>query len=187
MALSHWEGAAQQLVTQHFSLQPVTEALNLAHRYQEGGTFRRYVQNRLRLVIPAVVLFLAISVACAFATIVFLAGKHFLLTMTALLLVPVVLVGSLFLQSYVFFSWIESRALARALRRRAPAPKGSFAARLQKTLGASIGPLPPVPWAWAAVLLFAPLAMLAAVLSTAALALIVLGILIPLLFVRFER
>jgi hypothetical protein len=174
-------------MTHHLSLQLPAEALNLAHRYEEGGTFRLYVNRRLPLVIPAVILVLLIGLACTFATIVFLAGKYFLLTLLAFLLVPVVFTGSLLVQAYVLFSWLEGRALARALRHRAPPARTRLAAWLHSKLGAEMGPVPPVPWLWAVLLLFAPLALLVSLVWQAAMLLIVLGMVAPILFARFDR
>jgi hypothetical protein len=152
----------------------LNEALNLAHRYDEGGTFRLYVHRRLALVIPVLGLVFVASLACTVGTIVFFVGKHFFLTLLAFLLVPLVLFGSLLVQAYVFFSWLEGRALARALGHRAPQTK-------------NMGPLPPVPWLWAALLLLAPLSLLASVVWQAAMALVVLGLLAPILFARLDR
>jgi len=50
-----------------------------------------------------------------------------------------------------------------------------------------MGTPPPVPWILAAVVLFAPLVMLAFVELTAVLVLIVVAILMPILFARFDR
>lgn len=150
------------------------DARDLAVRFQEAQGLRHYVRSRMPLVIPAGLVFLLISIACAAATVIFLAERHALLALPGLLLAPLVLVGSLFVQAYVFFSWLEGRALARALGRRSKAP-------------IDLGELPPVPWGVAALFLFAPLAILAVVAMEAAMVLIVLATLTLLLFARFDR
>ena len=68
------------------------------------------------------------------------------------------LLGSFFVQAYVFAFWLENRALAQALHHK-PAAAGPIAARLRKA-GIDLGALPPVPWVLAALFLFLPLAML---------------------------
>jgi hypothetical protein len=150
------------------------DARDLATRFQDGQGFRHYVSTRMPLVIPTGLLFLLISIACAAATVIFLAERHPMLALPGLLLAPLVLVGSLFVQVYVFGSWLENRALARALGHR-------------KNAGIDLGELPPVPWTVAAIFLLAPLALLAVVSAKAALVLIVLAVLIPVLFDRIDR
>jgi hypothetical protein len=89
---------------------------------------------------------------------------------------------------YVFFYWLENRALAQALGHRPKkATQGVLAAWLLKKLGVDMGTPPPVPWILAAVVLFAPLVMLAYVDLPAVLVLIVVAILMPILFARFDR
>jgi hypothetical protein len=150
------------------------DARGLAARYQDGPGFRHYVASRMVFVAPAAVLFLLTSIACAAATVIFLADRHPLLALPALLLAPFVLVGSLFVQAFVFFSWVEGRALAHALGRRKKAPL-------------DFGEMPAVPWAFAGVFLVLPLLMLGAVSGTAVLVLILLVVAIALAFARFDR
>ncbi len=140
------------------------EALNLYERFQKGDMFKNYVVERKRLVIPAVLGFLLLSIACTGATIVFIAGARSLLMLPALIAAPFILLGSLFVQCYVFFSWLENRALAH----------GHAA-------------LPPVPWILAAIFLFAPLVILARVAWPAALALVVLAAVAPVLCWHLDR
>src|SRR5258706_249167 len=110
-----------------FFLETLTEGRNLAGRLQGSDVFRHYVTRRMQLVAPAVLLFLATSVACTAASIVFVAGaRSSFLVLLALLCAPVVLVGSLFVELYVFFSWLEGRALALAYHRHEVAPRISF-------------------------------------------------------------
>jgi hypothetical protein len=119
--------------------------------------------------------------------VVFLAGAHGLLTLLALVLAPVILIGSLFVQMYVFFYWLENRALALALGHHAKPAQGMLAAWLSRKLGADMGTSPPVPWILATVVLCAPLVMLALFALNVALVLIVLAILMPILYARFDR
>jgi hypothetical protein len=187
MAVPNRKHPAQHWIVRFLPLETLNEAQNLAHRFQEGEEFQLYVLERKRLVFPAVLVIVLISIACAAGTVVFLAGAHGLLTLLALVLAPVILIGSLFVQAYVFFSWIENRALARALRHRPKPAQGTPAARLSRKLRIEMGPFPPVPWILAAVVLFAPLAMLAYFALNVALVLIGLAILLPILYARFDR
>lgn len=150
------------------------EARGLAVRYQDGAGLRQYVASRMVLVAPAAVLFLLISIACAASTVIFLADRHPMLALPGLLLAPFVLVGSLFVQAFVFFSWVEGRALARALRRR-------------KKAALDFGEMPNVPWLFAGIFLLLPLLMLFAVSGTAVLVLILLVVAIAFAFARFDR
>src|SRR5258706_13058165 len=97
-----------------FFLETLTEGRNLAGRLQGSDVFRHYVTRRMRLVAPAILMFLATSVACTAASIVYVAGAHSsFLVLIALLCAPLVLLGSLFLGLYGFFSWLEGRRAAR--------------------------------------------------------------------------
>ena len=89
-------------------------------------------------------------------------------------LAPFVLLGSFFVETFVFFSWLEGRALAQALGRRSRTPF-------------DFGAMPRVPWVLAALFLGLPLLLLAAVSLTAALVLILLAVLIAAAIARFDR
>lgn len=150
------------------------EARDLAMRLQDGPGFRQYVGARMPMVIAAAVPYVLISIACAAATVIFLADRHPLLALPGLLLAPFVLLGSLFVQGYVFLAWLENRALARALGHR-------------KTSRLDLGELPGIPWGPAAIFLLVPLAILAVVSAKAALVLILLAVLTPILFAHYDR
>ncbi|MGH8699932.1 MAG: hypothetical protein ACREVR_01975 [Burkholderiales bacterium] len=153
MATPNRQQPAQHWIVRFLPLETLKEAQNLANRYQEGEGFQLYVSERRRLVIPAVLVIVLISIACAAGTVVFLAGAHGLLTLLALILVPVVLVGSLFVQVYVFFCWLENRALAQALRHPPKPAQGTLAAWLTTKLGMDMGTFPAVPWILAVIFL----------------------------------
>lgn len=147
-------------------LETFEEAHKLLRRAQENEAFRRYLARRAQFLIPVAVAMLVSAIALAAGTVVFLGGTSPLFVLPAILLVPVVLAGSLFVQLYVFGCWLELRALARAL--------GHSAGR------------PAVPWALVAGLLVVPLAMLAAVSWPSALGVVVLMAAAPLLYGHFE-
>jgi hypothetical protein len=162
------------------------QAQGLLQRFQQGEGFQQYVKARISLIAPPLLLMLLTSVAFAASTVVFLAGTRFWLGFPALLLSPFILIGSFGVQLYIFFSWLEGRALARALGRRT-AKQGRAAAWLSKKLRADMGAAPPVPWLLAAVFLLAPLVVLALVSAKAAAGLAVLHLAAPIFYARFDR
>ena len=166
---------------------PLKDALNLANRFQHGELFRKYAVERMWLVVPAAFLMLATSLALAFGIVMFVGGTRPLMVLLSLLLAPLVLVGSLFVQGYVFLWWLESRALAKSLGRRAKKARGRAAAWIQKHLDADLGTLPPVPWLLAAIFLVLPLLSLLIAAPALAIAVIVLHALAPVAFARLDR
>ena len=117
----------------------LAEAQGLVRRYQDGGTFRGHVRERLPLVIGLVVVCLLFSVVITTGAAVFLGGKYALLMLLALILAPFVLIGSLAVELFVAFSWIEARAVGTHTR---------------------FGPVPQVPWPWVAGLVGLPFLLL---------------------------
>ena len=103
---------------------PLKDALNLAQRFQQGALFRQYVVERMWLVVPAALLMLATSLALAFGIVMYVGGTRPLTVLLSLLIAPFVLVGSLFVQAYLFLAWLEGRALAKSLGRRARKARG---------------------------------------------------------------
>jgi hypothetical protein len=152
----------------------VKDAMNLWQRFQKGETFRPYVMKRLQLVIPAIVFFLALSMACAAATVVSFSAIRAWLALPALLLAPLVLLGSFLLQLYVFFAWLEDRALARALHQKLTRKRMLAALRR-------------VPWPLAAALLGVPLALLVTVAPAVAAILFLLSASTPALYALLDR
>ena len=147
------------------------EAPNLLQRYRHGDVFRQYVQRRRLLVAAALVVFLLVSMASTAAVVVFFGGTHSLLVLLCLVLSPFILAGSLFVQIFIFFSWLEQRALEQVSRRRSRTLKEQ---------------LPQIPWALAGGFLIAPFLILAFVSIKIAAALLVVVILTPVAFSRLE-
>ena len=177
--------SAQRKVVQYLLLGVLEDALNLVQRFQDGQGFRSYVQERMRLIVPVGLLMGVTSIGCAAATVLYLGGTRSGLVLLAILLVPFVLLGSLFVQAYVFAGWLETRALAKALHH-SPAAAGVLAARLRKA-GINVGSIPPVPWALAALFLALPLGMLTIVVPKLGIALVALLVLAPVAFARLDR
>jgi len=103
MATANHDQSARQKVERHL-LGVLNDALNLVERFQKGEGFRAYVLGRLSLVVPIGLLMILTSLACTAATVLYLGGTRPLLVLLAILLVPFVLVGSLFVQAYPLFA-----------------------------------------------------------------------------------
>ena len=149
----------------------INDAIGLFNRFREGETFRHYVEQRLRLVMPMCCLMLLVSVSAGAGVLLALGQVHRGLVLAGALLMPVVLVGSLFVQAYVFFGWLENRALAH---RNHPEQK------------AGMGPLPQIPWFLAAAVILLPLALLTTVAWHGALAIASLLILAPFAYAMLD-
>jgi len=104
-------------IAQTLLLDPLNEATSLYQRYQQAPALRGYIQERKRFLVPIGALMVFISLGCSAASVLYLGGTRPVLVLLAMLFAPFVLVGSLFVQVYVFGSWLEGRALDRALRK----------------------------------------------------------------------
>ena len=140
------------------------EAPNLLRRYQEGDAFRRYVQQRTPLIVAALIIMLTISLATTAGMVVYFGDIHTLRVLACLVAAPFALAGNLFVQGFVFFSWLEQRAIDRVAGRK-PRPW-----REQ---------IPPVPWVLVAIFVAAPLLVLALLSPKLAALLLLMAILTP--------
>lgn len=158
---------SQEFLAQHSPQRALKEAVNLVQRYQRGESLRLYVRKRLRLVVPMLLLVVATSFACMAGVV----GYFTRAALLGLVLAPFVLLGSLFVQGFVVFSWLETRALARA-----------FGGRKSPAIG-----LPPVPWLLAALFVLLPILALVDVAPKVAFALLAMHVLAPIMFARLDR
>ena len=163
------------------------EARSLLRRFQEVDSFNTYVHERMPVILVAMLIMFFISIGCAMGIVTLLPDMHWVFVLPMLLLLPLVLAGSLFVQIYVFFSWIEGRSMERALASRRKAPRGVIAAWLQNKLKLDLGPFPSIPWIPAAVLFLAPMLMLASSWRSAAVSFVVLGTLVPIAYAILDR
>ena len=136
-------------------------AYALLQRYQKGAAFRGYLKRHGLEVLVATLVLACIALACTGATIVFVGGTSAWRVFLALLLAPVVLAANLGMLLFVFFAWLETRAV--------PAP------RLE------------LPWVPLAVFVALPLLMLAWLAWPAALAATVLLAALPFVYLRLEQ
>lgn len=161
----------------------LVEAQNLLKRYREGSAFRYYVEERMPLVLFAVVVFLGYSVATTAATIVFVGGTHGFLTFLAMVFAPFLLLGSLAVLLFMFFSWLETRAMGKTARRAAIDLRRI---RSMPALRSALERLP-VPWVFAAVFILLPFFVTLLLSAKTALALLVGASLAPALFSILDR
>ncbi len=117
---------------------------------------------------------------------VFLAGLRTWLTLPAMAIAPLVALGSLFVLFYVFFSWIEGRALAQALgHRTGPAP-GALQRWVEKKLRVSLGSMPALPWLPFALFIVLPLVLLLAAAPGAGILVLLFALATPLAYARLD-
>lgn len=187
MAIVQRKVPAQHWAVRLLPLRTLQEAQNLVNRFREGKAFRLYLQQRLHLILPVLLLMIVFGVTGAAAVLVFATSYSAWLVLPAVLLVPVVLVGSLFVQAYVLFSWLENRAIASALGQRAKRAQGESAGRVKHAFGLRAGEMPEIPWGLAGMFFFAPLALMATFTHWLALGLLGLAIVVPLTYAALDR
>jgi hypothetical protein len=170
----------------HHPLATLQEAANLYNRAQSGGGFRTYLKARMNLLAVMGALIVLTSIAFTAGAVVCLAGARAYLMLFALLLAPFILLGSLFVQWFMLFGWLENRALAHGLGHRLEA-EGPVQRWVRKQLHAELGKFPPIPWLFAAVFLLLPLLMTASVAPKLVALLVALYAGAVILFARLDR
>lgn len=148
----------------------LVEAWHLLERLQKAGVFQDYVFDRLRLVGPALAVYGALVIAATSATAVFVAGSGAGFVLPAFILAPFQFAGTLCVAAYLFFAWLEGRALRATLHHEA---RG--------------GLMPRIPWGYVGVFLGLPGLLLLVVWWKAALFLFVLGAATPFVFERLDK
>jgi len=177
---------AKPAIADYLVFHVVNDAVGLFQRFQKSEVLRAYAKSRTRLLVPVGLLAGITSLALAGATAVFIGGSRPALLLLGILIMPFVLLGSAFVQAYVFVSWLEGHALAKALPHRAAPAENRLKLWLKSRLRADVGSAPAVPWGFAAVFVLLPLIMLALLSVKAAGVLIVLHAVAPILFARFD-
>lgn len=162
------------------------EAPGLLRRYQKGDAFRRYVDDRAILILPVGVMFLVFSLATTAGSVVYIGGTHSFLVLLMLIVSPFLLGGTFCVLLFVFFSWLETRAIAVSLakmRKHAPRrPAFSWPA-----LKAGLQALPPLPWLLVGLLVVVPLLFLAQLSLAAAALMLLLLVATPVAYVFLDR
>jgi hypothetical protein len=158
----------------------LVEAPNLLRRYQKGDAFRRYVDDRAPLVVAVAVVFLMFSLATTAGAVVSIGGTHSFLVLLMLVVAPFLLAATFLTLVFMFFSWLENRALMMTLARvkkpaRRPGVRGLLAG------------LPPIPWLLLVLFVAAPLALLASLSPAAAVLMLFLAAGAPAAYAFLER
>lgn len=142
----------------HSLLEPAEGTLHIVRRLQENDAFRGYLRERILSVLPLVVAVVATSVTLAVGTAAFGASTNGLVALLVMLtVVPIVLIGSFWVQAHAALSWLEERSLVKLLpgggrsRRRGPVNQW-----LIRRVHIDLGPLPKLPWVPALVFFLPP-------------------------------
>lgn len=162
-------------------VETLNAGIALYQRYQKGAAFRLYVKNHGMEIAAAMLLLVVIACASTAATIVFVGGMRSWLVLLALIAAPFVLIGNLALLSYLFFSWLEARAVAT------PHPRGALGAWVQAKLHANLGAPPPVPWVLVVLFVGLPFLMLFRLSWPTALVLALLALALPVVYARVDQ
>jgi hypothetical protein len=165
----------------------LNDARNLVLRLQRSEAFGHYLRRRKQLVFAALLVLLWASLGSAAGLILLATGSRSLVVLLALLASPFVFMGAAFVHGYVFFSWLENRALARAFPHAVKPAGGPLARFVATRLRADLGAAPPMPWGLAALFVAAPLATLVFLAPKAGLLLLVALAAMPVLYARFDR
>ena len=178
---------AGELLSHFIPRDVLREAHELAHSFQHEEAFRDYVMGRIWLVIPVAFVFVLVSTICAVGAMLFLLRSAappvaLWLRGTVLLLGAGIWLGGIVTQLYVFFAWLETRALDR--HRPAP-PRAPSASRARPA------PAKPnrswIPWLFVALFVGVPVGLLAVHSPVVAIVLIGAGILAPTVYKHFDR
>ena len=177
--------AADDMLDQLRPRRVLRDARDFALKFQNDDVFRDYIVSRIWTVLPVVLVFFLVSTICSidvmFRTARLVYDPPLWLRFFALLLGAAVWLCGVVGQLYVFLIWLEERAAQRASSergKRVEVPAG-FLAYLKYSRA-----LPP----WILVLIFVvlPLANIARGAPVAALILVALLALAPLLFKKFD-
>jgi hypothetical protein len=163
----------------------VEDALALAARFKDVDSLRRHAVERKPLLQGASAVLVLLGLACGAGVFLFFAGSGGWVALPAMMLAPTMVLGSLLVLFYVFFSWVEARALARALGHRTG--RASVLEKwLRRKARVDLLARPALPWLPAALLVALPLALLFAAAPAAGTALILVAIAGPLVYARLD-
>ena len=142
-------------------LDPVDSTFRIVQRLQENDAFRSYLAERKLSVLPLVVGVMLTSVALAVATAAFATGTNGAIALLVMLtVVPIVLIGSLWVQAHALVSWLEERSLVRLLPGGRSRDRGPVNQWFVRRFRIDMGPPPQVPWVPALVFFLLPAAVL---------------------------
>ena len=170
---------AGELLSHFIPRDILREAHELALSFQREEAFRAYVANRVWLVIPVAFVFVLVSTICALAVMLFLMRS--IAFPVALLLGAGVWIGGVVSQLYLFFAWLEIRALGQNHPMRASSSARPTAGAFS-TLHRSW-----IPWLFIALFVGVPVGLLTMRAPAIAVLLIVAAFLAPHIYRHFDR
>ena len=170
---------ANQLLAQLVPHDVLREARKLAERIEHEERFKTYLLRRFWIIFPAALLFIAVNTACARAVILFLAprltSQSELAIAAGWLFAAAFWIGGFLLELYLLFAWLERRAGREGVfsdnRVADPAEKPhSF------------------PWVLFALFVVFPLSiLLSSVPQEVMLAIIAVGLFLPIIYTLFDK
>ena len=177
--------AARDMLDQLRPRRVLRDARDFALKFQNDEVFRDYVVSRIWIVLPVVLVFFLVSTICSidimFRTVRLASDPPVWLRFFALLLGAAVWLCGVVAQIYVFLIWLEERAAQRDRSergKRVAVPAGVFAyLKYSRALP---------PWILIVVFVVIPLGIMARGAPLAALILLMLVALAPVLFKKFD-
>ena len=177
--------AADDMLDQLRPRRVLRDARDFALKFQNDEIFRDYVVSRIWAVLPVVLVFFLVSTICSidimFRTVRLASDPPVWLRFFALLLGAAVWLCGVVAQIYVFLIWLEERAAQRdrSERGKRVAVPAGFLAYLKYSRA-----LP--PWILIVIFVVIPLGIMARGAPLAALILLMLVALAPVLFKKFD-
>ena len=178
------EDSPQLRILRTALLDPIGEARALLRRLQSNEMFQSYLRERSLYALPLVAGIALVGLALAGGAIAFIVRAGTLLTLLAIVLAPIVLVGSVLVQAYVLLSWLEGRSLAKLQEHRRARDRGPAARWIARRFRIDMGPAPRVPWIPALALFALPAAMLVSVAPALAAGLAVIQLVAAVIYAR---
>jgi hypothetical protein len=166
-------------------LDPIDDARELLRRLQSNELFQHYLRERWLHALPLAAGVALAGLALSGAAMAFILRTGTLLALTATIVVaPLVLIGSVWVQAQVLLSWLEGRSLAKLQEHRRARERGPIGRWVARRFRIDLGPPPRVPWVPALVFVVLPAAMLAGVAAPVAAGLVVFQIVAAIIFAR---
>jgi hypothetical protein len=179
------EGSLPLRILRYALLDPVDDARGILRRLQNNEMFRRYLRERILHALPLVAGVALACLALSGAAMVFIThAGNLLVVLAAIVVAPIVLVGSVWVQMHVLLSWLEGRSLAKLQEHRGARDRGPIGRWVARRFRIDMGPPPQVPWIPALVFYVLPAAMLVRVAAPVAAGLAAFQIVAAIVYAR---
>ncbi len=142
-------------------LDPVSDTLGIWRRLHENGAFRSYLYKRRLRALPLAAGAVLTSLTLTAAVAIYLMSANSALGVLVMLaVVPIVLIGSFWVQAHALLSWLEERSLVRLLPAGRSRDRGPVNRWLVRRYRIDLGPAPDLLWIPALVFFVLPAAAL---------------------------